>query len=517
MDRRSKRIKARGNSLKATGAVMVVIFISKAVGFLREIIQAQYLGRGDASDAFSTAYGLFYIPILLFSSCITSTLVPMYIQMKGQAGRRKADRFASNVIGVFALFAFLLSGVMMLFTEPIIHFLYPGFSFEKQSLIVELTRIMLPSLMFTVLSLVLSSILNAQEHYIAAQLTGFPLSACVIFATVLFVPRYGVYAIAWGVFVAGIFQALIQMPPLAKSFRYSPTLKLKDENLKRMFALAVPAILSMAVNEINHQIDYSLASGLLEGDITSLKNAYSLITLIIGVIAVPLTTITFSKMSMRVGEVGVRGVVPILKRSMELLAAVLLPVTAVSAAFSREIVSIAFMRGAYSLTDAYLTGDVFLFYVIGVLAYAYRDIFNRAFHAAQDTRTPMSNAMITMLINVVLNLVLRHFMGVNGLALSTSIASIIGTVMLLVRLRKHTGRMGLKNTAAELLKIGIASALCAYVCLALNRFVPAAQGNLNAFFRFFACAAFALIVYVMALFVFGSRQLDFLTRRLRKS
>ena len=508
---------ARQNSLKASGAVMAVIFVSKAFGMVRDVIQAQYFGRGAEADAFVSAYMIFYLPILLFSSCISSALIPMYIRARKRVGDRKADRFASNVINAFAFFALIISGVMMMFTSPLLRLFAPGFAPGTIALAADLTRIMMPSLAFVVVSLLLSSILNAREHYIAAQLTGFPLSACVIISTVLFAPRYGIYAVAWGVFAAGIFQALVQMPPLRKRFRYTFMLKFGDKNLKKLIILAVPAIMSMAVNELNHMIGNALASGLGEGAVSALTYAYKVITMIIGIIVVPLVTIMFSKMSMRVSEVGSKGVIPNIRRSLELLAAVLLPIIAVCAVFSRDIVTVMFMRGAFTLHDAYVTGDVFLFYVVGVLAFAYRDALNRAFHAVQDTRTPMSNAFYTMLINVALSVALRPLMGVNGLALSTSIASVIGTAMLLVRLRKHTGRMGLKTTASELLKVGIAAALCAYVCLALNRFVPAADGQFGVFLRAAGCSAVALIAYAMALFVLGSKQLNFITRRFRET
>jgi putative peptidoglycan lipid II flippase len=481
------------------------------------VIQAHYLGRGPQTDAFTAAYGLFYLPILLFSSCISSTLIPMYIQTRGRAGTRRADRFASNVLNTFLLLAVGLGGLMMFLATPLIHIVTPGFEGATLALTVDLVRVMLPSLGFVALSLVLSTLLNAREQYIAAQLTGFPLSVCVIFATVLFTPRWGVYAVAWGVFAAGIFQALIQIPPLYKKFRYALHIKLNDPALKRLFILAGPAVLSMAVNELNHMVDYALASGLAQGDVTSMSYAYKLITLILGVLVVPLTTVMFSKMSMRVNEVGARGVVPIIKNSMEVLAAVLLPITAIAAAFGREIVQIAFMRGEFTLHDAQVTGDVFTFYVIGILAYAYRDIFNRAFHASQETKTPMINATITMVMNVTLNFTLRPFMGVNGLALATSIASIIGTVMLLVRLRGRTGRMQLKSTSIELLKIGISAALAGFVALALNRFVPPVAGNMRAFLRFAACALGALLIYAMALFTLGARILKAPARALRKS
>ena len=83
--------------------VTVVIILSKVSGFVRDMILANYFGTGMANDAYVSAYSLFYLPVLLFNSCISATLIPLYVQEREQHSLKQANQFASNTLNLFAL------------------------------------------------------------------------------------------------------------------------------------------------------------------------------------------------------------------------------------------------------------------------------------------------------------------------------------------------------------------------------------------------------------------------------
>ena len=106
--------------------VTLVIIFSKAVGFLREMVVAHYFGTQPENDAYVAAYALFYIPVLLLNSCITSTLVPMYTEARARKGLARADRFASNTINILALASVALTLLMLLLARPLVDLIYLG-------------------------------------------------------------------------------------------------------------------------------------------------------------------------------------------------------------------------------------------------------------------------------------------------------------------------------------------------------------------------------------------------------
>src|SRR5690606_3341454 len=104
-----------------------------------------------------------------------------------------------------------------------------------------------------------------------------------------------------------------------------------------------------------------------------------------------------------------------------------------------------------------MTSTAFFFYSIGMLGYGLREVLSRAFYSMQDTRTPMVNAAIAMLLNIVLNFILSRYLGIGGLALATSIAALFGTMLLYYSLRKKIGPLDMKNISMPFVKITLAS------------------------------------------------------------
>jgi len=501
-------------------AVTLVIFVSKAGGFLREIVMTAYYGAGMEMDAYNMAYSLYYVPVLLFNSCITSTLVPLYVQLR-QAGKpKRLNGFSSNVVNLFAFFSIIVSIVMFFLAGPLVSLTARGFDPDKQRLTVALLQRMLPSLAFLVVSIVLSSILNAREKYLAAQLTGFPLTFALLIATIGFSRTAGIRALAWGVFVSGILQVAILLPAMKGVMRYSLSFDISDPMFRRLMILAGPAVLSMAVNELNHMVDKMLATGLPEGHLSCMSLAYRLITFLVGVVLVPLETITFSRMSMRTASHDRRGLGKIVRQCAELVALVVFPIVVVGAIMSRDVIRLAYMHGVFREESVAVAACALAFYIVGVFSFGMRDILNRAFHACQDTRTPMLNAMATVALNILLNLILVRLMGVGGLALATSLSATAGAASLLVLLRRKIGRFRGRRTLEELLKTGIAAALCAIVCLILDRTLPPAHGSLGSLARLAVGTGVSVAAYIAAALLLRVRQLsaakDMIAGRLRR-
>ncbi len=506
--------KNNGHIMKTTLAVTLVITFSKAVGFLREMIMAYYFGRNMATDAYNSAYSLFYLPVLLFSSCVTSTLVPMYIRRENALGRDNANAFASNTLNLFAAFALMTSVLMMLFAPALVKVVYPGFEGEAFTLTVRLSRIMFPALCFFVISVILSTVLNAQEHYLAAQLTGLPLSAALIAAAVVFTD---IEYQAWGIIAAGILQIIILCPVLFRGFRYSFSFDLYDKGFRRLMKLALPAVLAMAVNELNHMIDRMLASTLNTGDISAMSYAFKLIMFMLGVLVVPLTTISFSKMSRKAAGKNRKALVSNARNSVELLMAVILPITAIACVCSTQIIRLAYGRGQFDDASVIITGQVFMFYALGVPFFGARDMLNRVFHSLQDTKTPMRIACASMAINVVLNLALRKVMGVNGLAFATSVAALSGVIMLAVSLNKRLHGMFSRRFRNELIKICVAT-LAALGCgLFVSNILPDWRGTARVFSWLVAVGASSLATYILACAVLDVRQITKLLRPRKRS
>ena len=482
--------------IKTTALVTAVIILSKVFGLARDVMTAGYFGTSIENDAYASAYTLFYFPVLLFNSCITATIVPLFVEEREKYSLRHSNHFASNALNLFIVASLLIAAVMYAFCEPIVKLIF-RFDAEGIALTVKLTRVMLLGLSFNIASIVLSSLLNAMERFMAAQLTGFPLSVAVMVSVLLFSGRIGIEAIAWGVFAASVLQVLVLIPALMGWFEYHPVIDIRDPRFHRLLKLAGPAVLSMGISEINHLIDRSLASGLPTGSISAMNYAYKLITFLLGVLMVPLTTIMFSRMSkLAVGD-DKSGLLEALRHSIKLISLVALPILAVAMVMAKDVVQMIYMRGSFNMDSVNLTGGVLLFYLIGVMGFGFRDFMNRSFHAIQDTRTPFLVACLVVALNIALNLILRVFLGARGLALATSIASYCGLIVMFFLLRKRLGLLGFGRIAPEMVKILISAVGCAAVCWLMRGIVPQGASTLGAFVRLAVTTAAGFVTYLI--------------------
>ena len=278
--------------------------------------------------------------------------------------------------------------------------------------------------------------------------------------------------------------------------------------------ILIVVVLSMAVSELNHMVDQWRASYGNPGDVSALSYGYKVITLLTGVIIVPLTTIMFSRMSRLVAENDRRGILQIVRRSTVTIAMVMTPIIAICAVGNQDVIKALYLSGEFDLQSAAVTAGVFLFYVIGVLGFGLRDLLNRTFHAMQDTRTTMYVSAGIVVANVILNSIFHALMGVRGLALATTISGTGGMLVLFYLLRRRLRRLGMKRIVPDMAKIFLASGLTALAAWGVGSLMPAAESRMFAILRMLAMGGAGLGVYLLAALALGVTPLkEFIGRK----
>ena len=191
-------------------------------------------------------------------------------------------------------------------------------------------------------------------------------------------------------------------------------------------------------------------------------------------------------------------IIPHIHRSLSLLLFAILPIVMMAAVCSEDIIRLAYGRGQFDQESVKITGAVFLFYVVGVPFFGVRDLLNRVFHSLKDTKTPMIIAVVSMAFNIALNLILRKYMGVYGLAFATAIAAFIGVVLLFSRLSARISNVFTRSFIFECLKILLSSVLALITCMVLFSVMPEETNLLSTLVRLFAVCGASAFVYLAA-------------------
>lgn len=433
--------------------IMIITVLSKFVGLFRDIALTYFYGASSVSDVYLIAQT---IPGSLFSvigAGLSTSFIPLYSRIQKEKGTKAADRFTSNVTNTVLLIVTFIVLLVMLVPVPIIGIYASGFEGEQLRMAVTFLRISIIGTYFTGVLYVFRSYLNLKNNFIVPAILGFPMN----FVSVLsyyFASKHNDMILAYGIVFSILVQlALVLWSAVRIGYRYERFIDFKDPYLKEILLLAVPVFLGVSVNQIGVIVDKSIASSIVEGGISSLNYAKRLNGFIQGLFIAPIITVIYPNITKFIINGELDKLKKTVRESMVSISILVIPATVGAIVFARPIVELVFMRGQFDETAAEMTTVSLIYYTLGMLVSAIRSIFIRIFYAYQDTKTPMINSAITVAVDIVLNFVLVSFMGLGGLALSTSIGTFVSVGLMTRSLRKKIPDLGYREPLYKILKL----------------------------------------------------------------
>ena len=450
---------------KAAGVMSLATFISRILGFARDMIFAFYFGATGVSDTFFQAFKIpNLLRELLAEGSMSSAFIPVLTEYRQKFGEEEANRL------VKITFTFILSAVGaicilgIIFSPAIVTLLAPGFlgSTEKFSLTVELTRIMFPFLLFVSAGALVMGALNTKKVFFVPAMAPAMLNVTLIVSIVFFESKMSqpIIAAAIGVAVGGFVQFAFQLPTFfRKGYRLGLVAHFRHPGLKKMALLLVPATLALSVSQINIIVGSIFASFLEHGRITYLFYAMRLMQFPVGIFGVAMGVAVLPTLA----EHAVRGEMDRLRDDFSFALRVLffisVPAMVGLIALKGPIVNFLFQRGQFDYNATQGTADALLFYALGIWSIVGVRIVTAAFYAMHDTKTPVKTAFLGMTTNIILSALLLAPLQHKGLALANSLASWVNFLVLFFFLRKKLRRVDGGRILRSFLKTCLASAV----------------------------------------------------------
>jgi len=456
---------------KTAVLLMVITVLSKVFGFLRDITLSYFYGASSISDAYIISITITTVLFSLVITGISSGYIPLYKRIENDDGEKSARIFTNNVVNFVIIISTILIFFGLLFSDEIVKIFALGFDEDTLKIAVLFTRIGLVGIYFTSLTQLFSGYLQLNGKFAIPAIIGFPFNFIIILSIIISA-KTNIIVLAIGGVIAALVQLLFLTPSLLKlKYRYVPSIQLRDENVKKMAFLVLPIAMGMSVDHINSMVDKTLASKIVEGGISALTYATRLNDFVIGIFVISFITVLFPLISKMAANENTNE----LKKSLsEVLSSVMLLVVPASIGImvlAEPIIKLLFGRGHFDEQAIYLTSQTLFFYSIGMIGYGTREILIRAFYSLQDMKTPMINASIAVILNIILNIILSAYMGIGGLALATSIAALFSTCLLFLSLRKKIGPLGLSKLVVTMLKVILASGVMGAIVFLLNEYI----------------------------------------------
>ena len=471
---------------RATGTVMIAIFLGQVTGLLRGVIVARTFGASPELDAFFAANRVSETLFLLVAGgALGSAFIPTFTGLLARDEKKSAWRLASAIANAVTLTLSLLALLVAFFAPQVVRYaLAPGLSENPQlfTLTIALLRIQLISAVLFGLGGLFVGILNAHQIFLIPALTPALYQLGIIFGALVLAPSMGIYGLAWGVVIGSVLYLLVQIPALTKLPHFSLltshfSLGLQDSNVRQVITLMGPRLLGVAIVQLNFWVNTWLASQMVSGSVTGLYYGFSLMLMAQTVIAQSAAIAvmpTFSAQHALGQQDELRSSLAATLRSVTLLA---LPASVGLILLRKPLISLLYQRGEFDSRAVEIVAWALLWYAAGMIGHSIMEILTRAFYAQHDTKTPVLIGTIAMGLNIVFSLAfIRVFESIGwmphgGLALANSLATALEAVALFIVMRKRLN--GIEGAhiakgigASALAALGMSAAIWAWIGMA---------------------------------------------------
>ena len=446
------------------GVVMLLILISRLLGFVRERAIADVFGLTWETDAFRAAFNipdLMYF--LLVGGAISSAFIPVFSTYLARSQEDEAWRMASTFITFISGGLVLLTVLGVVFSPWLAPLVAPGFGDQQMALLVVLMRAMFPAVLFTALAGVGMGVHNAYQRFAVPLLGPIFYNVAITLGAYLLGPVMGIMGMAAGTVAGAIGNFLIQAPFVARTARRFPwRMDWRHPGLRKVGRLMVPTIIGLSIVQLNTIILTALASTLAEGHITALNLANRLVQLPLGVFGMGMSMVIFPVMARLAALGDMQEFGRTLSTGLRTVLFVTVPSAAGLVALGEPIVRLLFEVGAFGPDDTRTTAYALWFFSAGVFALSSVQVLTRAFYSLQDTVTPVKIGLLSVVTNTGLSLVFLRWTALQhgGLALAFSVAAVVQMLAQIAALRpKLGGRLELKAVAGTFARSCLAAAV----------------------------------------------------------
>ena len=449
--------------LRSVALVGASVFLSRVLGFFREWAIAHQVGSNAITDAY---YAAFTIPdilnYLLAGGALSVTFLPVFLEYAASERREEAWRVFSTVLTTMTVVLLGLVVVGEVYAATLTRLIAPGFTPQQQEIVTYLTRIMLPAQAFFFIGGVLSAVQYAQGRFLIPSLAPLIYNGMIITAGMLLARSIGIQAFSWGVLAGSLLgNCLLQVYGVYKlSARFRVSFDLHHPGFRRFLRLSAPIMLGFSLIFVDDWAIRWFGSFLVPASITWLGYGKTLMRVVVAIFGQAAGVASFPILARLAAEKKWDEMKGGLEEALRHVILTIVPMSALSAVLSRQIVFLLFSRTRLEAQDIEQTALAMTLFLVGAAAWGVQAILGRGFYALGDTLTPtlIGSGLALAWIPVYLY-ASRQFEHL-GLAAASSLGVIVYTLALWIVLYRRL-QVSLAGVAGFFARTVIASALAA--------------------------------------------------------
>lgn len=427
----------RQSLLRSTTLVSVMTFISRMMGFARDMVLANFFGAQAGMDAFFVAFRIPNFMRRLFAEgAFAQAFVPVLADYQKTRAPDEVRVFIARIAGYLSSILSLIT-LLGIIAAPVIIFLFaPGFSHDsvRTDLATEMLRITFPFLMLVSLTAMAGAVLNTYGYFAIPAFTPVLLNISLILAAYYLCPNLPqpVVGLAWGVLIAGIAQLLFQIPFLYhRNLLVRPRVVRDDPGVNKVLKLMIPALFGVSIAQLNLMVDSIFASFLKVGSVSWLYYTDRLTDFPLGVFGVAIATVILPHLSRQHAEQSKEHYSRALDWGLRLILLIGIPAGLGLSLFAMPLIASCFAYGKFNVSDLLQTQKSLITLASGVPAFMMVKVLASGFYARQDISTPVKVGAFSMVVNTILCSILVWHFAHAGLTLASALAGYVNCGLLL--------------------------------------------------------------------------------------
>jgi putative peptidoglycan lipid II flippase len=455
---RSKRI------FRSIFSVTGVLILAKIVGFVKQMITAGVFGASADTDLINLSQELIANIEYVLVHTVSTAFVVVYIKVNQQK-KEEGDRLVSDTIKVASVGVLCLILLVELAAPFISKVIAPSYGADKSALLAGYIRIYAPVLLFFTITSILTGLLSAHERFVPGQLSGLILSVVTIVAVLLLNKTMGVDALVVGFLGYAVVNFLFIGIVSKQYWIAKGGYPFHNSEIKNLFLMMGPLFFGYAMIFVNQQIDKVIVSGMEAGTVTAMSYA-SVLSNLVCTLAGAACSVLFTHMAVKTSNGEHKEAADMALKSAIIIITVLLPVTLITVTRSNDIVSLAFGRGAFDSKAVSNAGRALMGYGFCFVPFTLKSLYSRFQYGRQDTKGPMINSSIGIVVNIVFSIILSRFIGVFGVTIASSFSELVAGVLNMRTAKKHSEYVQFRKLKSFIPAWILGTATCiAGVCL----------------------------------------------------
>lgn len=417
--------------------VATMTFAVKLISAAKEIAVAYFFGTDSALDAFLIAFIIPSFAINVLAGSLITSLMPVYCQVK-EKNSGAAIMLYSSSMALCLIFLLGAASFMASFATYILPVLGSGFDEQTLTLCRHLFYLLLVGVIFKGATMMYSTVLNAEKKFAMVGIAPACISLCTILFLVFFHKNLGIYSLALGVLFGMFLEAVMLAFWVSRSgLPVLPHWYGMNKHLKAVTGQYLPMVAGAFLMSSTNLIDNSMAAMLAPGSVASLNYGNKAIALFLGLGSAALATAVLPYFSDMAAKNNLASLQHTWKKYSKLIFLVTLPLVVLIIFFSKEITALFFQRGAFTYEDTHIVAEIQSFYALQIPFYIIGIVQARLLSALKLNKILMWVSGFNLGINILGNLVLMHYLGLAGIALSTSVVYFLSTAIIFFTLQKR--------------------------------------------------------------------------------